>query len=220
MLTVISNKPSTVFPHTYWLREHSRVITDRYFDALGAGHAPVVPYVFRSQKGKPSSSSSLGALNIFCSAETPAPEPRWSVLLATSQGSTGCSHSSTFHQTRGPCSIRTGRCRHQVCTRTCAGATGVVLTHKRSWTEIFMSHPHHHRDIDLSPTFPLARRPVSQIVTPFCLSRSLRSGDPREPGWKVMLAVMVGGDEVLTNCAILTSARSTFQTQLGAPTGC
>jgi hypothetical protein len=92
MLTVISNKPSTVFPHTHWLREHSRMIMDRYFDALDAGHAPVVPYMLRSQKGKPSSSSSLGVFNLSCSAETPVPEPRWSILLATGQGSTWMVH--------------------------------------------------------------------------------------------------------------------------------
>ena len=126
-----------------------------------------------------------------------------------------CSHFSTFHRTRGPCSTRTGRYHHRACTRTCADAIGAALTHKRSWTEIFMSHSHHHRDTDFLPTFPLALRPVSQTVTPFCLSRSLRSDDSTEPGWKVMLAAMVEDDEVLTDCTILTSACSNFQTLLG-----
>ena len=68
---------------------------------------------------------------------------------------------------------------------------------KRLWTGIvIMSHPHRPRDIDLSLTFPLALRPVSQIVTPFCSSRSTRSDDSTEPGWKVMLVAM---GEVLGN---------------------
>ena len=56
-----------------------------------------------------------------------------------------------------------------------------------------MSLLYYFRAIDLWQTFPLALRPVNQIVTPFCLSRSVRSDDSTEPGWKVMLVAMEKG---------------------------
>ena len=92
-----------------------------------------------------------------------------------------CSHSSTFRRNRGPCSVRTGCCRHLTCTKTCVGAISAALTHRRS---------HHFRAIDLSQTFPLAPRPVNQGVTLFCSGRSTRSDDSTEPGWKVMLVAI------------------------------
>ena len=106
-----------------------------------------------------------------------------------------CSRSSIFRQTRGLRSIRIERYRHRACTKTCPDATSAALTHKRSSTEFFLSNLHLPRDIDLSFTFPLALRPVSHIVTPLCLSRSTRSDDPTEPGWKVMLVAMVKGQQ-------------------------
>lgn len=100
---------------------------------------------------------------------------------------------STFRRTQGPCLIRTECCRHQAYRKTCPGATSVVPTHKRSSTKFFMGHLRPPRGVGLPLTFPLALRPVNQIVTPFCLSRSTRSDGSTEPGWKVMLVAIGEG---------------------------
>ena len=114
-------------------------------------------------------------------------------IHAVPRRSFGCSRFSTFRRTRGPCSAQTERYRHRACTRTCPGAAGVAPTHKRWWTEFFMSYRQCPGCIDLPLTFPLALRPVSQMVTPLCFRSSTRSDGATEPGWKVMLVAMVQG---------------------------